>query len=255
MSCRGLKPSRSICIFAFLRSRPRLSCPSLASLLPLTASLIQSNARIPPACFSYFCMPQPSASKAGVGTTHSTTDHRLMKIDASLDTDGDGSVSIAELVEGLKKAVESIPSYIERCTQMWVLVPACEHVDVEGAACDFFSWRSRGCASGTAASNARLLDGLHSLPAAVAACAFLEAIGSRLACPLRRVPNGSECIGFQLTLVLQPLLLCSQLTVATSNLRASDSLPRRSSRAARTWAEKDCEGVGSCQSETGTSGQ
>ena len=51
---------------------------------------------------------------------------------------------VSELVDGLRKAVESIPSYIERCTQMWVLVPACEHEDASGTICDFWSWRSRG---------------------------------------------------------------------------------------------------------------
>ena len=89
----------------------------------------------------YMSMPQPGAAVKGRRMT--TTDHRLLG--ESLDTNDDGEISTAELVAGLKRGVDSIPSYIERCTQLWVLVPACEHADLTGTACDFFSWRSRGC--------------------------------------------------------------------------------------------------------------
>ena len=68
---------------------------------------------------SYMCMPQPSATddtKSGQGGSapKASADHRQME---SLDANGDGTVSVSELVDGLRKAVESIPSYIERCTQ------------------------------------------------------------------------------------------------------------------------------------------
>ena len=49
-----------------------------------------------------------------------------------------------QLVEQLKAAVDSIPSYIERSAMMWILVPPCKHQDIEGGICDFNSWRDRG---------------------------------------------------------------------------------------------------------------
>ena len=50
---------------------------------------------------------------------------------------------MAELIEQLKGAVESIPSYIERSSQMWILVPPVKHAD-STTPCDFNSWRRRG---------------------------------------------------------------------------------------------------------------
>ena len=44
----------------------------------------------------------------------------------------------------LAAAVDSIPTYIERCSMMWVLAPPCEHADLPGVICDFASWRARG---------------------------------------------------------------------------------------------------------------
>lgn len=48
------------------------------------------------------------------------------------------------LIEQLKAAVDSIPSYIERSSQMWILVPPVKHSDLDAAVCDFNSWRRRG---------------------------------------------------------------------------------------------------------------
>ena len=33
---------------------------------------------------------------------------------------------------------------VERADVLWILVPPSEHRDVDGALCDFVSWRSRG---------------------------------------------------------------------------------------------------------------
>lgn len=87
----------------------------------------------------YTSIPQPSAADEEVVEEKEEPgiqDHRLITSDA-------GSTK-AKLIEQLVAAVDSIPSYIERCTQMWVLVPATEHSNVPGATCDFFSWRKRG---------------------------------------------------------------------------------------------------------------
>ena len=35
------------------------------------------------------------------------------------------------MIERLKAAVDSIPSYIERSSQMWVLVPPVQHCDLD----------------------------------------------------------------------------------------------------------------------------
>ena len=51
---------------------------------------------------------------------------------------------VAVLVEQLKAAVDSIPSYIERCVEMIVLTPSVKHADRKGDCCDFNSWRQRG---------------------------------------------------------------------------------------------------------------
>jgi hypothetical protein len=48
---------------------------------------------------------------------------------------------VAVLVEQLKAAVDSIPTYIERCAEMVVLTPSVKHADREGDCCDFNSWR------------------------------------------------------------------------------------------------------------------
>jgi len=47
-------------------------------------------------------------------------------------------------VAQLKAAVNSIPSYLARSTMMWILVPPVKHESLEGAICDYNSWRRRG---------------------------------------------------------------------------------------------------------------
>ena len=102
----------------------------------------------------YFSIPQPGASphmKQDPLRKASISDHRLLftedapeGAEVKLDADGDGKITMAELIEGLKNAVDSIPSYIERSSMTWVLVPPVSHTDLEGAVCDFNSWRNRG---------------------------------------------------------------------------------------------------------------
>ena len=103
----------------------------------------------------YFSIPQPGAfsgpkeeEEAPGGRRKSTsTDHRLLFKEGEevpLDQNADGEVSLAELVSGLKAAVESIPSYIERSSMTWILVPPVKHADLDNTMCDFNSWRSRG---------------------------------------------------------------------------------------------------------------
>jgi hypothetical protein len=70
------------------------------------------------------------------GKSHDATDHRH----AIETTDA----QVLRLIEQLKAAVESIPSYIEKSAMMWLLVPACKHHDIERGICDFNSWRKRG---------------------------------------------------------------------------------------------------------------
>jgi hypothetical protein len=86
----------------------------------------------------YACMPQPSveddlADQASDGAQ--VQDHRLLE---------NASEAKQRVIEQLTAAVDSIPSYVERCTQMWVLVPATEHQDMADTTCDLYSWRSRG---------------------------------------------------------------------------------------------------------------
>ena len=63
------------------------------------------------------------------------SDHRLLSA---------GDQRVLDLVEQLKAAVDSIPSYVERSAMMWILVPPCKHYDLEETICDFNSWRNRG---------------------------------------------------------------------------------------------------------------
>jgi len=44
----------------------------------------------------------------------------------------------------LRAAVDSIPSYVERCSQMWILAPTVEHKNLKGVTLNYDSWRSRG---------------------------------------------------------------------------------------------------------------
>ena len=101
----------------------------------------------------YTSIPQPSAADDDdddkeakealpLRVSRRNSDHRLTP--AGGGGGGGGGAEKARLVEQLVAAVDSIPSYIERCTQMWVLVPPSSHADLPGATCDFFSWRQRG---------------------------------------------------------------------------------------------------------------
>lgn len=104
--------------------------------------------------FDYISIPQPGAVMNKVSDTlkneldtnkdgdisksemmASTADHRQLKGD---------DATVMELIEQLKAAVESIPSYIERCSMLWILVPPVKHCNIGGAVCDFNSWRNRG---------------------------------------------------------------------------------------------------------------
>ena len=76
----------------------------------------------------YCSIPQPSAAGGGVHAAQHS-DHR----------EGQG-----DLVAQLKQAVNSIPSYLARSTMMWVLVPPVKHESLDGAICDYNSWRRRG---------------------------------------------------------------------------------------------------------------
>ena len=76
----------------------------------------------------YCSIPQPGAAGGGVHAAQHS-DHR----------EGQG-----DLVAQLKQAVNSIPSYLARSTMMWVLVPPVKHESLDGAICDYNSWRRRG---------------------------------------------------------------------------------------------------------------
>jgi len=76
----------------------------------------------------------PAGAHAGMVSTHS--DHRVCSED-----DGE---EVSRLIAQLKAAVDSIPSYMERCDEMLVLVPSVRHQDREGEVCDYNSWRQRG---------------------------------------------------------------------------------------------------------------
>ena len=76
----------------------------------------------------YCSIPQPAAAGGGVHAAQHS-DHR----------EGQG-----DLVAQLKQAVNSIPSYLARSTMMWVLVPPVKHESLDGAICDYNSWRRRG---------------------------------------------------------------------------------------------------------------
>ena len=76
---------------------------------------------------------QPDAQSAHAGLVHA--DHRIA---SRTDT------GVADVIAELKAAVDSIPSYVERCAEVMVLTIPVAHVDKPGEACDFNSWRSRG---------------------------------------------------------------------------------------------------------------
>ena len=73
----------------------------------------------------YLSIPQPGAGGA------QGADHRQ-------------GTNNTELVAQLTAAVNSIPSYIARSCLMWIVVPPVKHASLDGAICDFTSWRRRG---------------------------------------------------------------------------------------------------------------
>ena len=75
---------------------------------------------------------QSELVNADVATAkNANSDHRLLSV---------GDQRVLDLVEQLKAAVDSIPSYVERSAMMWILVPPCKHQDLEGAICDKPGW-------------------------------------------------------------------------------------------------------------------
>ena len=103
----------------------------------------------------YISIPQPGALIAAEAPPLESTELKLELGDddgrttAPIDEQDHRKMrttdeKMAELIEQLKGAVESIPSYIERSSQMWILVPPVKHADLENAVCDFNSWRRRG---------------------------------------------------------------------------------------------------------------
>ena len=110
----------------------------------------------------FSCIPQPLAHKAkidGEALTGGRAPHAgLVGADHRSGECGEDEV-MAKLVAGLKAAVDSIPSYVERAEFLWVLVPPVAHQDVTDAVCDFNSWRGRGwCRMEYAASNLTTRD-------------------------------------------------------------------------------------------------
>ena len=89
----------------------------------------------------YTSMPQPLAS-VGASPAAAAAHAGMVEADHRSASSDDGEV--ARLIANLKAAVDSIPSYVERCAEVMVLVPPVAHVDKEGETCDFTSWRQRG---------------------------------------------------------------------------------------------------------------
>ena len=83
-----------------------------------------------------------TVAHAGMVSTHS--DHRVCS--------EDGGEEVSRLIAQLKAAVDSIPSYMERCDEMLVLVPSVRHTDREGEVCDY-STTPGGSAAGAGLSS------------------------------------------------------------------------------------------------------
>jgi hypothetical protein len=90
----------------------------------------------------YTSMPQPLAAlpaeqdSSAAPHAGQVSDHR--------QAEGEMSADVEKLIEELKAAVDSIPTYIERCAEMFILTPSVKHADRAGECCDFNSWRQRG---------------------------------------------------------------------------------------------------------------
>ena len=83
----------------------------------------------------YTCIPQPLAYKAKLEGCDAASDNEQRPHAGMVGSDhrsgdcGDDQV-MAMLVDNLKKAVDSIPSYVERAEMVWILVPPVAHEDV-----------------------------------------------------------------------------------------------------------------------------
>ena len=82
--------------------------------------------------------PSELANADASKTKRRSSDHRQLAGQESVDA------RLGQLVEQLKAAVDSIPSYIERCSMMWIVVPPVKHQSLDEQICDFASWRKRG---------------------------------------------------------------------------------------------------------------
>lgn len=76
--------------------------------------------------FDFISVPQPT-----MVADQASSDHRMADV-------------VTDLVKSLRNAVDSIPTFVERSSMMWILCPPCKHADSDGKICDFASWRSRG---------------------------------------------------------------------------------------------------------------
>ena len=92
----------------------------------------------------YTSMPQPLASLPKEVDGGAAAPHAGMVSDHREVTDAAVTADVGLLIEQLKAAVDAIPSYIERCAEMMVLVPSVKHADRKDVCCDFTTWRSRG---------------------------------------------------------------------------------------------------------------
>lgn len=102
--------------------------------------------------FDFASMPQPLAAKSALTAASGNEsyqaphmgDHRAVTGDELGESATHDARETLELIEQLKRAVDSIPSYIERCAEMFILVPSVKHADRAGDVCDFNTWRQRG---------------------------------------------------------------------------------------------------------------
>ena len=98
--------------------------------------------------FDYVSMPQPLADdkkKANEVTEFTAETTAPMMAHAGLKICDHRNVKDdCDLTKNLTLAVDSIPSYIERCAMMWVLVPPVMHSDLNDCMCDYNTWRQRG---------------------------------------------------------------------------------------------------------------
>ena len=99
----------------------------------------------------YLSIPQPTAEGEQPAAWEPTMaapppghagglDKAALKRQAS----SDHRLVASPLAAQLTDAVDSIPSFITSCSEMWVLTPPVVHCDDADVCCDFNSWRTRG---------------------------------------------------------------------------------------------------------------